>query len=65
MNALSGWDEAEFPHHSEFIPERWLRHRPLGQIHPCASIPFSHGIRMCVGRRIAEQELYVLVARVS
>lgn len=63
MNALSGWDEAQFPRHSEFIPERWLRHRPLGQIHPCAIIPFSHGTRMCVGRRIAEQELYVLVAR--
>nr|XP_045593554.1 probable cytochrome P450 49a1 [Procambarus clarkii]XP_045593561.1 probable cytochrome P450 49a1 [Procambarus clarkii] len=63
MNALSGWDEEYFPRHDEFLPERWLRHRPFGNIHPCASLPFSHGIRMCVGRRLAEQELHTLVAR--
>ncbi|XP_042236916.1 probable cytochrome P450 301a1, mitochondrial [Homarus americanus] len=63
MNACSGWDERQFPRCNEFLPERWLRHRPFGNIHPCASIPFSHGTRMCVGRRIAEQELYTLMAR--
>ncbi|KAG0721974.1 putative cytochrome P450 49a1 [Chionoecetes opilio] len=56
-------DENEFEHHEQFLPERWLRHRPYGTIHPCASLPFSFGTRMCIGRRIAEQEIYTLVAR--
>lgn len=63
MNAFAGWDAAEFQKHDQFLPERWLRHRPYGDIHPCAVIPFSFGIRMCIGRRIAEQEVYTLIAR--
>ncbi|KAK3860669.1 hypothetical protein Pcinc_033294 [Petrolisthes cinctipes] len=63
MSALTAWDEEEFSRPLEFVPERWLRHRPLGSIHPCASLPFSHGIRMCPGKRIAEQEIYTLIAR--
>uniref|UniRef100_A0A0P4WF68 Cytochrome P450 n=2 Tax=Scylla olivacea TaxID=85551 RepID=A0A0P4WF68_SCYOL len=63
MNAFAGWDPAEFQKHDQFLPERWLRHRPYGDIHPCAVIPFSFGIRMCIGRRIAEQEIYTLIAR--
>ncbi|RXG73251.1 putative cytochrome P450 12a4, mitochondrial, partial [Armadillidium vulgare] len=46
----SGRDEKNFKQSNEFIPERWMRDRPLGQIHPFASIPFSHGTRMCIGR---------------
>ncbi|RXG73254.1 cytochrome P450 27C1, partial [Armadillidium vulgare] len=59
----SGIDEKNFQQSNEFIPERWMRDRPLGQIHPFASIPFSHGTRMCIGRRIAEQEIYTFLAR--
>ncbi|RXG58228.1 cytochrome P450 monooxygenase dtxS2 [Armadillidium vulgare] len=47
-----------------FIPERWMRDRPLGPIHPYSALPFSHGTRMCIGRRIAEQEMYTFLARV-
>lgn len=65
LSSLAGWDEAQFARPQEFIPERWLRHRPLGQIHPYASLPFSHGIRMCIGRRIMEQEACTLIARVG
>ncbi|KAG7167090.1 cytochrome P450 49a1-like 1 [Homarus americanus] len=64
FNIFIGWDEAYFPRAKEFIPERWLRHRPLGPIHPYASLPFGSGTRMCVGRRIAEQELHTFMARV-
>lgn len=64
MSALTAWDEEEFSQPLEFVPERWLRHRPLGTIHPCASLPFSHGARLCLGKRIAEQEIYTLIARV-
>nr|XP_045594008.1 probable cytochrome P450 49a1 [Procambarus clarkii] len=64
LNMLMGWDESLFPRAKEFIPERWLRHKPLGPIHPYASLPFGTGTRMCIGRRIAEQELYIFLARV-
>lgn len=59
-----GHDERNFPRPSEFIPERFLRHKPLGPIHPYATFPFGVGTRMCIGRRIAEQELYIFLARV-
>ncbi|XP_042881581.1 probable cytochrome P450 301a1, mitochondrial [Penaeus japonicus] len=64
LTMLSGWDEEVFPRAKEFIPDRWSRDRPLGPIHPYASLPFGAGTRMCIGRRIAEQEMYTFLARV-
>ncbi|KAK7086329.1 hypothetical protein SK128_002128 [Halocaridina rubra] len=64
LNMLIGHDEKYFPRAKEFIPDRWLRHKPLGAIHPYASLPFGLGTRMCIGRRIAEQEMYILLARI-
>lgn len=65
LGMLMGWDESLFPRAKEFIPERWLRHKPLGPIHPYATLPFGAGTRMCIGRRIAEQEMFTFLARVS
>ena len=59
-----GRDEKIFARPLEFIPERWGKDRPLGQIHPFAWLPFNFGRRMCIGRRIAEQEMYCFLARV-
>nr|XP_053633245.1 probable cytochrome P450 49a1 isoform X1 [Cherax quadricarinatus] len=59
-----GLDESLFPRANEFVPERWLRDRPLGPIHPYSTAPFGAGKRMCIGRRIAEQEMYTFLARV-
>lgn len=64
MSTLRSKDEACFPRPNEYLPERWLRDKPYGDIHPYASLPFSHGSRMCIGRRIAEQEMYIFLARV-
>ena len=58
-------NEEYFQRANEFLPERWSRDRPLGDIHPFASLPFSHGKRMCVGKRVAEQEMYAFLIRVS
>ncbi|XP_045111181.1 probable cytochrome P450 49a1 isoform X2 [Portunus trituberculatus] len=65
LNSLMGWDESFYPRANEFLPERWNRARPLGDIHPYASLPFGAGPRMCVGRRVAEQEMYTLLARMA
>lgn len=64
LNGLLGWEESTFPQADKFLPERWMRDKPLGPIHPFTILPFSHGIRMCVGRRIAEQMMYIFLARV-
>ncbi|KAK7086328.1 hypothetical protein SK128_002127 [Halocaridina rubra] len=64
LNMFIGHDEKYFPRAKEFIPERWLRHKPLGPMHPYASLPFGLGTRMCIGRRIAEQEMYTLLTRI-
>lgn len=68
--------EQYFPEPHRFIPERWIKRSeteasgdaPLcphaGQkIHPFVSLPFGYGRRMCVGRRFAENELHILVAK--
>ncbi|KAI4469416.1 cytochrome p450 family 4 [Holotrichia oblita] len=47
-----------------YRPERWLRDSNCN-VHPFASLPFGFGARMCPGRRIAEQEIVVLLMKVS
>ncbi|XP_060732793.1 sterol 26-hydroxylase, mitochondrial-like [Tachysurus vachellii] len=58
-----GHDETIFPEPRVFKPERWLRdgrERPS----PFGSIPFGFGVRGCVGKRIAELEMHLAMARV-
>ena len=59
MRDPSNWMDPE-----KFVPERWLRGCPLQHsAHPLASISFGHGPRMCVGRRFAELEIYILTIK--
>ena len=50
-----------------FKPERWMKMEskqcPIkAKPNPFAVMPFGHGIRGCMGRRLAENELYCLFA---
>ncbi|NXR18044.1 CP27B protein, partial [Cinclus mexicanus] len=69
-------DSRFFPAPDAFHPERWLRHRDIGDTpgdtpghspgpkHPFASLPFGLGPRSCVGRRLAELQLHMALAQV-
>ncbi|KAK6170144.1 hypothetical protein SNE40_018610 [Patella caerulea] len=50
-----------------YRPERWLRDQKgekAEQIPSIGLIPFSIGVRNCVGRRFAEQEIYLAGAKI-
>lgn len=47
----------------EFKPERWINRN--SHIHPFASLPYGYGARMCLGRRFADLEIQILLAKVS
>ncbi|XP_072024741.1 cytochrome P450 27C1-like [Amphiura filiformis] len=62
LTVASGRDEKNFDDPLEFRPERWLQGGK--KYHPYATLPFGFGIRMCIGRRFAEQELYLIITRI-
>lgn len=48
-----------------FKPERWDKgDDPSQEVPRFASLPFGSGPRMCVGRRVAELELHIALARI-
>lgn len=49
---------------NEFMPERWMNKRD-SNIHPFASLPYGYGSRMCLGRRFADLEIQILLAKVN
>ncbi|KAG7169307.1 cytochrome P450 49a1-like 2 [Homarus americanus] len=61
---LMNHQESVFPRAHEFLPERFLRGSHLAPRHNFAFLPFSYGPRMCIGRRIAYQEIFSLIVRV-
>uniref|UniRef100_A0A1E1W6Z4 Cytochrome P450 n=1 Tax=Pectinophora gossypiella TaxID=13191 RepID=A0A1E1W6Z4_PECGO len=58
--------ESQFPKPNEYIPERWFETGPLSykNAHPFAFNVFGFGVRMCIGRRIAEMEIETFLKRV-
>ncbi|XP_037815908.1 cytochrome P450 CYP12A2-like isoform X2 [Lucilia sericata] len=67
-------DGNHYPSPNEFLPERWLRSdketnesakcpHSLKPSTPFLHLPFGFGARSCIGRRIAEMELELGIAR--
>lgn len=49
-----------------FRPERWIKDTKLGfqgKIHPFSTMPYGIGARMCLGRRFADLEMQILLAK--
>lgn len=58
------YDERVFPSAHSFLPQRWLRGSDeKTRMHPFGSVPFGFGTRACLGRRVAELEMYLLLSR--
>ncbi|XP_063367008.1 cytochrome P450 CYP12A2-like [Cydia amplana] len=57
-----------YPKPDEFLPERWLTGKddPIhhGNTHPFVTATFGFGVRMCIGRRIAQLEMETVVSKV-
>ena len=53
----------------KFLPERWMRSesdRKLAHDNPpLACLPFGYGPRNCIGRRFAEQQIYLAAIKVT
>ncbi|KAK4028361.1 hypothetical protein OUZ56_017641 [Daphnia magna] len=64
QNQVSCRLEYYFKKPLQFIPERWIKGDPAYEkVHPYLVLPFGHGPRACIARRLAEQNLYILLAR--
>lgn len=54
--------EKNFADPLTFKPERWLNRK--NAINPYLVLPFGHGMRACIARRMAEQNILVFILRV-
>ncbi|XP_013393784.1 cytochrome P450 10-like [Lingula anatina] len=60
-----GRDAKIFKDPEEYRPERWLRAVPRDPVvMAIPSLQFGHGSRMCIGRRLAEQEIYIVLTKI-
>lgn len=58
--------EEYFPDPEKFLPERWLRKDGTRNtdINPWVYQPFGFGPRSCVGKRLADLEMEILLCKV-
>ncbi|XP_077994211.1 1,25-dihydroxyvitamin D(3) 24-hydroxylase, mitochondrial-like [Glandiceps talaboti] len=63
-NWLMGRDPVLFEDPLEFKPERWIRDENE-HFDGFRFLPFGFGPRMCIGKRLAELEIHLALARIS
>lgn len=64
QNQVSCRLNENFPVAHEFKPERWMKDHALYKpSHPFLLIPFGHGPRSCIARRLAEQSMQILILK--
>ncbi|KAM8709827.1 hypothetical protein ACLKA7_016604 [Drosophila subpalustris] len=61
QNMVACRQPQHFPDPLRFLPDRWLQQR--NALNPYLVLPFGHGMRACVARRLAEQNMHVLLLR--
>nr|QEV83802.1 cytochrome P450 [Brachionus rotundiformis] len=59
-NSFISKSEKYFKNATSFNPDRWIHEK---EINPYAVLSFGFGARMCIGRRIAEQEIYLTMIK--
>ncbi|KAJ8977308.1 hypothetical protein NQ317_009326 [Molorchus minor] len=68
VNFLSSRDSDQYKEPDKFIPDRFLRtttdEYSVKNAHPFATLPFGHGPRSCIGKRLANLELEVAIAKI-
>ncbi|XP_043269589.1 cytochrome P450 302a1, mitochondrial [Venturia canescens] len=56
-----------FPEPDSFLPERWMRDNDDSSIkkpvNPHLVLPFGHGMRSCIARRLAEQNMQIILLK--
>jgi len=62
---LACQEEANFSSAKEFLPERWLQNGELARTSPFLVVPFGCGRRVCPGKRFAEQQMHLALAKVT
>lgn len=63
----AGRDETSFPHANSFQPNRWNRDTITGTHkfvnRPQSSIPYAMGARNCIGQRIANAQMHMILSK--
>lgn len=64
----AGRDALSFSHANEFMPARWLRDSVSGHLcgvqWPQSSLPYALGARNCIGQKIANMQMHMIIAKV-
>ncbi|XP_063441953.1 cytochrome P450 10-like [Mytilus trossulus] len=57
-------DPKLYPDPESFKPERWLDGEMDRKLKSLSNLVWGHGARMCIGRRFAEQEMYIMLTKI-